>query len=71
MRIGSVRTFIMWGVRTLVNMLDMVSTYASLWDITKKSAILVFGESPVSRQRNRSLRRWSIGGDIIQEHDMQ
>ena len=58
----------------LQNMLDIVSSYASLWRYqlnAKKSAILVFGESPVSRQRNRSLRRWSIGSDIIQEHDMQ
>ena len=56
----------------LQSMLDITSNYALLWCYqfnASKSAILVFGESPVSRKRNRSLRNWLLGGDEIPECD--
>ena len=58
----------------LQNMLDIVSSYALMWHYelnAQKSAILVLGESSVSRQRNRSRREWTVGGDVIPECDSQ
>ena len=56
----------------LQDMLDITSNYARLWYYqfnASKSAILVFGESPVSRRRNRSSRKWLLDGDEIPECD--
>ena len=53
-------------------LLDLTSAYACLWRYqfnTSKSAILVFGESPRSRQVARSNRSWSVGSNIIPEAD--
>ena len=56
----------------LQSMLDITSNYALLWRYqfnASKSAILVFGESPISRKRNRPSRKWLLGGDEIPECD--
>ena len=56
----------------LQDMLDITSNYARLWRYqfnASKSAILVFGESPVSRRRNRPSRKWLLDGDEIPECD--
>ena len=55
-------------------MLSMVSDYALLWRYhfnAAKSAVLVFGESPVSRKKNRPLRKWLVSGSLIPECDSQ
>ena len=46
-------------------MLDITSNYALLWHYqfnASKSAVLVFGESPVSRKRNRSSIKEMVAG---------
>ena len=58
----------------LHHMLAIASEYALLWRYrfnAAKSAVLVFGESPVSRKRNRLLRKWFVGGSPIPECDSQ
>ena len=53
-------------------LLDLTSTYARQWRYqfnASKSAILVLGESPRSRQVARSNRSWSIGSNVIPEAD--
>ena len=56
----------------LQHMLDTVSSYAHSWRYAinaQKSAILVLGESPRSRQQLRSSRSWYIQNNIISESD--
>ena len=56
----------------LQHMLDIVSSYAHSWRYVinaQKSAILVLGESPRSRQQLRSSRSWYIHNNIIPESD--
>ena len=58
----------------LHHMLSMVSDYALMWRYhfnAAKSAVLVFGESPVSRKKNRPLRKWLVSGSPIPECDSQ
>ena len=53
-------------------MLDIVSSYALFWRYqinADKSCIMVFGESPQSRLKNRPSRAWSINNSIIPECD--
>ena len=53
-------------------MLNTVFSYSCKWRYKinpHKSAILVFGESTQSRQRNRQVRHWSLGNTSISERD--
>ena len=53
-------------------MLNIVSSYASFWRYkinADKSCIMVFGESPQSRLKNRLSRAWYINNSIIPECD--
>ena len=67
-------TLICNSASDLQAMLLIVSEYATTWRYSfnaSKSSILVFGESPSSRSRNRPLRSWRLGVDIIPESDTQ
>ena len=67
-------TLICNSASVLQAMLVIVSEYATTWRYSfnaSKSSILVFGESPSSRSRNRPLRSWRLGADIIPESDTQ
>ena len=67
-------TLISASEKELQHMLDIVSLYASCWCYeinAQKSSILVFGESPTSRQQNRSVRKWLVHNSIIPECDVQ
>ena len=58
----------------LQSMLNIVSSYASMWRYglnAQNSSILVFGESPVSRRSNRTTRKWLVNGITIPECDFQ
>ena len=58
----------------LQSMLDIVSTYAQKWRYNSnadKSAIVLIGESPASRAKNRPLRQWFVSGEKIPEKDAQ
>ena len=58
----------------LQHMLDIVSEYAHLWRYRfnlSKSSVLVFGETSVSRKKNRITRKWWLSGDSIPECDTQ
>ena len=53
-------------------MLDIASRYSYNWQYTfnpSKSKVMVFGESSVSRKRNRSDRSWFINSFLIAETD--
>ena len=55
-------------------MLNIVDSYSSYWRYSinaRKSAILVFGESPNSRAHCRPRRYWSINNATIPEADKQ
>ena len=57
---------------TLQLMLNMVSRYANRWRYTlnaDKSVVMVFGEAAVTRRRNRLVRRWWFGGQLLKEVD--
>ena len=57
---------------TLQQMLDIVFAYSNKWRYlfnSRKSWILVFGESGLHRLRNRAQRQWYIGPDQIFESD--
>ena len=63
-------TLVSDSAEDLQSMLDITSNYALLWCYqfnASKSAILVFGESPVSRKRNRCSRKWLLGFNEIPE----
>ena len=67
-------TLISASEKELQHTLDIVSLYASCWRYeinAQKSSILVFGESPTSRQQNRSVRKWLVHNSIIPECDVQ
>ena len=52
--------------------MNIVSSYASFWRYkinADKSCIMVFGESPQSRLKNRLSRAWYINNSIIPECD--
>ena len=56
----------------LQTMLDIVSSYALFWRCqinAEKSRIMVFGEAPQSRLKNRPSRAWFINNCIIPECD--
>ena len=36
-----------------------------------KSSILVFGETAVSRKKNRTVRKWMVDGETVPESDSQ
>jgi hypothetical protein len=53
-------------------MLDKAYSYAAKWHYSfgaAKSAILVFGESVISRRKFRESREWHIGGEVVSEAD--
>ena len=59
---------------TLQLMLNVVSGYANRWRYTlnaDKSVVMVFGEAAVTRRRNRLVRRWWLGGQLLKEADEQ
>ena len=58
----------------LQSMLDIVSSYAAMWQYqlnAHKSSILVFGETAVSRKKNRTVRKWMVDGETVPESDSQ